>query len=121
MFAGLGADKHGYTRDETKVASAHTKLVEDVQQHMVKTYVRMLKHPRVIQDRKDQKAYASEKKKQGNGKVGRPMKCPQDKGHFSRFQDGEAECCAGCGRCTETIDGARHSFWLRIFCANKAL
>ena len=94
--------------------------MNDVQQHMVETYARMLKHPKVIQDRKDQKACAAEKNKQGRGKVGRPMKCPQDKGHKLRFPDGNSEYCAGCGRYTSTVDKARHSFWLRSTCAPVA-
>ena len=116
-LAGIGADAHGYTPQEITSASEHAGLVDEVQQHMVGNYVRMLKHPRVIQDRKDQKARAAEKNKQGRGKVGRPVKFPQDKGHKLRFQDGKSEYCAGCGRCTTTQDKARHSFWLRNTCS----
>ena len=63
----------------------------------------MLKNPRVIQDRKDQMAYTAKMKKQGYGNVGRPLKCPQDKGHVSRHTDGDTGYCAGCGRYTKTI------------------
>ena len=48
--------------EEIKQANRHAELVDDVQQHMVGTYIRMLKHPRVIQDRKEQKAAAAEKR-----------------------------------------------------------
>ena len=116
-LAGIGADAHGYTPQEIKSASEHAELVDEVQQHMVGTYIRMLKHPRVVQDRKDQKARAAEKNKQGKGRVGRPMKTPQDKGHNFRFQDEKSEYCAGCGRCTTTQGKARHGFWLRNTCS----
>ena len=115
-LAGIGADAHGYTPQEIKSANEHAELVDEVQQHMVGTYIRMLKHPRVVQDRKDQKARAAEKNKQGKGRVGRPMKTPQEKGHNLRYQDGSSEYCVGCGRCTATQDRARHGFWLRNTC-----
>ena len=66
--AGKGADMHGYTADEIKQANKHTELVTKVQQHMVSTYIRMLKHPMVVLDRRNQKVAAEAKKKKATTK-----------------------------------------------------
>ena len=67
--AGKGADMHGYTADEIKQANKHTELVTKVQQHMVSTYIRMLKHPMVVLDRRNQKVAAEAKKKKATAKL----------------------------------------------------
>ena len=79
-LAGLGADKHGYTSEEIREANKHAELVNNVQQHMVETYIRMLKNPRVIQDRKDQKARAAEKKQTRPGQGWQTYEVPPGQG-----------------------------------------
>ena len=37
---------HGYTKEELDEANTHTDLVMRVQKHLVRTNIRMLKHPR---------------------------------------------------------------------------
>ena len=64
-----------------------------VRRHLVRTYVRMLKNPRVAQDRKEQKVSAAERGGLAQAELGDR---PND-----RRMDADTEYCVGCGSHTK--------------------
>eukprot|EP00972_Heterocapsa_arctica_P055956 8253309-Heterocapsa_arctica.AAC.1 len=108
-----GAAKHGYTENQKNVIQNRVVLAKNVQEHMLRTYIRYIQHTLVREDALKHKRI----KGSPTGKKGRQIIRPEQMGHGVQT-NGDYEYCLGCGRTSKAKydKSAKRVFWGREFC-----
>ncbi len=108
-----GAAKHGYTENQKNIIRGKVTLARNVQEHMVKTYIKYIQHTAVREDALNNKKV----KGSPTGKKGRQIITPAQMGHKVQTST-DYEYCLDCGRETKTCRSTNDKiiFWRRNYC-----
>ena len=109
--AKAGAEKHGYTDEQKRVANRAVGLVGRIQRHLTNTYIKYINNKDFVKDSKVTREAA--RKKVRTTVRGRPRNDPALVGH-DPLEKGEYQYCMKCGRSTHSKD--KRVFWVNKKC-----